>query len=110
MTGSIIRYAGYPAQLFNLAEDPNELQDIADHNPDMVKQLDLILTSQLDPDLVDKAAKKFDKDTFVTWKNILGDKYNSTIGSKVIRWYPTWHTNPNYYLGLIDKWLQDPDN
>ena len=105
-----INYVGYPAQLFNLAKDPNELQNIAGQNPDMVKQLESILTSQLDPDSVDKAAKKFDKDSFVTWKNSLGDKYNSTIGSKAIRWYPMWHTNPDYYLGLIEKWLQDTDN
>jgi len=105
-----INYVGYPAQLFNLAKDPNELQNIAGQNPDMVKQLESILTSQLDPDSVDKAAKKFDKDSFVTWKDSLGDKYNSTIGSKAIRWYPMWHTNPDYYLGLIEKWLQDTDN
>ena len=105
-----IQYAGYPSQLFNLAGDPNELKNVADQNPEVVKQLEQILTSQLDPELVDKAAKKFDKDSFVVWKNSLGDKYNSTIGSKAIRWYPTWHTNPDYYLGLIDKWLQEPGN
>lgn len=101
--------AGYDAELFNLADDPGELKNLADSNPDMVKQLHTILTSQLDPEVVDKAAKKFDKDTFIAWKNSLGDKYNGTIGSHAIRWYPTWSKNPNYYLSLIDAWLKEQD-
>lgn len=101
--------AGYSPELFNLAEDPGELKNLADSNADMVKQLHAILTSQLDPEEVDKAAKKYDKDSFVTWKNGLGDKYSSTIGSKDIRWYPQWSKNPQYYLSLIDNWLKQPD-
>jgi len=102
--------AGYEAELFNLAEDPEELKNLADSNPDMVRQLHAILTSQLNPEEVDKAAKKFDKDSFVTWKNSLGDKYNSTIGSPAIRWYSSWSKNPEYYLSLIDDWLKEPNN
>ena len=99
--------AGYPAELFNLADDPGELKNLADSNPDMVKQLHDILTSQLDPEAADKAAKKFDKDSFVAWKTSLGDKYSSAIGSPGIRWYPTWSKNPDYYLSLIEDWLKE---
>lgn len=105
-----IYYAGgYPAQLFNLAEDPGELKNLAESNPDTVGKLHNLLTSTLDPEEVDKAAKKFDKDSFMTWKEGLGDKYNSTIGSRAIRWYPTWSKNPEYYLSLIDEWLKEPN-
>ena len=101
--------AGYPAELFNLADDPGEQKNLAESNPDMVKQLHTLLTSQLDPEEVDKAAKKVDKDAFSTWKNSLGDKYESTIGSKAVRWYPEWSKKPDYYLSLIDSWLKEPD-
>ena len=103
-----IEYVGYDPQLFDLDEDPGELKNLAEQNPDVVKQLRDILTQQLDPLQVDKVAKKFDKDAFLTWKNGLGDKYQSTIGSRQVRWYPTWHKNPDYYLSLIDKWLKEP--
>ena len=99
--------AGYGAELFNLANDPGESKNVADSNLDMVKQLHNILVSQLDPEEVDKAAKKFDKDSFVTWKNSLGDKYSSVIGSSAIRWYPGWSKNPDYYLSLIEDWLKE---
>ena len=99
--------AGYQAQLFNLANDPGEQKNLADSNPEMVQKLRTILTSQLDPEEVDKQAKTFDKDSFLTWKTSLGDKYNSTIGSPAVRWYPEWSQNPDYYLSLIDTWLKE---
>lgn len=101
--------AGYQAELFNLAKDPGEVTNVADSNPDMVKQLHSILTSQLDPEQVDKAAKKFDKDSFIAWKNSLGEKYSSVIGSSAIRWHPEWSKKPDYYLSLIEDWLNEPD-
>ena len=76
----------------------------------MVKQIHTILTSQLDPEEVDKAAKKFDKDSFLTWKNGLGDKYSSVIGSHSVRWYPEWSKKPDYYLSLIENWLKETDD
>lgn len=80
--------AGYPPELFNLADDPGEMNNLADSNADTMKQLHAILTSQLNPEEVDKAAKKYDKASFVTWKSGIGDKYSSVIGSPDIRWHP----------------------
>ena len=105
-----IYYAGdYPFELFDLADDPEELKNVAESNFDTIKELHDILNSELDPNEADTAAKKFDKDSFLTWKNSLGDKYNSTIGSRAIRWYPDWSKNPEYYLSLIEDWLKEPD-
>ena len=105
-----IYYAGdYPFELFDLTDDPGELKNVAESNFDTVKELHDILNSELDPNKADIAAKKFDKDSFLTWKNSLGDKYNSTIGSRAIRWYPGWSKNPEYYLSLIEDWLKEPD-
>lgn len=54
-----IHYVGYPAQLFDLAADPEELTDIAD-KPEMaavVKELEQALYQICDPEAVDQQAK-----------------------------------------------------
>ena len=56
--------AGYPAQLFNLAEDLGEQKILAVSIPDMVSSS---MLCKLDPEAVDKAAKKFDKNSFSTF-------------------------------------------
>ncbi|XP_065192047.1 arylsulfatase K-like [Sycon ciliatum] len=101
-----IEYAGgYDPELFDLDTDPNELNSVATLQTTVLSQMKALLRTLLDPDEVDAQAKAFDKQSFATWKESLGDKYNSTIGSKNIRWHWSWQKNPELYLSLIDKWL-----
>lgn len=44
----LIVYEGYPSRLFNLADDPEELNDLADNEPDRVAELESLLNSQVD--------------------------------------------------------------
>ena len=106
-----IEYAGYDPQLFNLDDDPNELHDLSTNSSaaSVLQSMRSLLRTMLDPDDVDKRAKAFDKQSFQTWKDKLGDRYNETIGSKSIRWHWAWQKNPELYLSLIDKWLNTPD-
>jgi arylsulfatase K len=44
----LIVYEGYPPRLFNLANDPGELNDLVDTEPGIVAELEALLDSQLD--------------------------------------------------------------
>lgn len=54
-----IYYVGYPPQLFDLKDDPNETHDIAHHNAsaDVMADLDRELRKLVDPEFVDTRAK-----------------------------------------------------
>ncbi|XP_065178830.1 arylsulfatase K-like [Sycon ciliatum] len=102
-----IEYAGdYDPELFDLNSDPNELISVATSQPAILSQFRALLRDLLDPDEVDARAKAFDKQSFLTWRTSLGDKYNETIGSSDLRWYWAWHKDSELYLSLIDKWLK----
>ena len=54
-----IYYVGYPPQLFNVVEDPREMDDLIDEPAysDIVKDMDSRLRSVADPEEVDSKAK-----------------------------------------------------
>jgi choline-sulfatase len=55
-----VHYVGYPAQLFDLEQDPEELTDRA-ADPDhasVVARFEAALRSMLDPEAVDRRAKQ----------------------------------------------------
>lgn len=47
----------YKPQLFNPDTDPDEIEDVAAKNPDVVSQLDKLLSTQIDYQAVDREAK-----------------------------------------------------
>ena len=62
-----IRYAGYPPQLFNLEDDPEEIQDLAESRPDIVQNLNARLESLVDFDDADAQAKANDGKRIENW-------------------------------------------
>eukprot|EP00928_Gymnodinium_smaydae_P052921 TRINITY_DN37042_c0_g1_i1.p1 TRINITY_DN37042_c0_g1~~TRINITY_DN37042_c0_g1_i1.p1 ORF type:complete len:665 (+),score=173.41 TRINITY_DN37042_c0_g1_i1:25-2019(+) len=58
-------YEKYVPQLFDVEEDPEELNDVAAANPDVVASLDAKLKTVLDPEEVDRRAKESDFRTFL---------------------------------------------
>jgi arylsulfatase K len=66
-----IRYAGYPPQLFNLQDDPEEMTDLAQTNPEVIQRLDAHLESLVDFDDADQRAKTNDRQNFQTWRQTL---------------------------------------
>mmetsp|Transcript_5328 Transcript_5328/g.5803 ORF Transcript_5328/g.5803 Transcript_5328/m.5803 type:complete len:542 (+) Transcript_5328:23-1648(+) len=103
-----IRYIGYTSHLFNITADPGELDDLATKNPDVVKKLDALLMSVVDPVAVDKAAKDWDKEMFKKWKEVQGDQWLESLASNDLRWHPGWETNPKKWTDLINTWLATP--
>jgi arylsulfatase K len=63
-----IKYVGYEPQLFNLAEDPDELNNLADERPEVVAQLDAKLKEIVDYDEVDDRVTAYDKRAFRRWR------------------------------------------
>ncbi len=61
-------YVGYPSQLFNLDDDPNELHDLAPERPDVVAHMDELLRSIVDPEAVDRKVKAYDRASFRQWR------------------------------------------
>ncbi|MEM7026398.1 MAG: sulfatase-like hydrolase/transferase [Pseudomonadota bacterium] len=56
-TEKLIYHAGYPPQLFDLAADPDENDDLAESEPKRVARLEAALRTILDPDAIDARAK-----------------------------------------------------
>ena len=66
-----LRYAGYPPQLFNLDDDPEELHNLAQSSPDIVQNLDDRLQSLVDFEEADAQAKSNDRHNYQTWRQPL---------------------------------------
>ena len=66
-----IRYAGYPPQLFNLEDDPEEIHDLSQSHLHIVQDLDARLESLVDFDHADAQAKANDRQNFQTWRQSL---------------------------------------
>jgi arylsulfatase K len=56
-TYKLIVYEGYPSRLFNLADDPRELDDLVEAEPDRVTEMEQLLSSVVDRE-----------DTLQTWE------------------------------------------
>lgn len=75
-------YAGYQPQLFNLKQDPDELENLADTHSEKANEMDCKLRSMVDYDYVDRLAKTEDKQCFRGWlKAVNDDDYREKLGS-----------------------------
>ncbi|MFP4028260.1 MAG: sulfatase [Candidatus Brocadiia bacterium] len=63
-----IKYVGYEPQLFNLENDPWETQNVAAENPNIVNELDTILTENFDPDMIHSRTRQYDRESFRQWR------------------------------------------
>ncbi|XP_070543419.1 arylsulfatase K-like [Ptychodera flava] len=93
--------------LFNLDKDPDELLDYAETRKDIVMEMDKTLRTILDYPTVSKAVNKYNKESFVAWKNSLGDKYGATIAN--LRWFKDWQKDPKGNEQKIEEWLNSPE-
>jgi len=63
-----IVYVGFPAQLFDLDEDPWEVRDLAGSRPDVVAAMDAALREVVDYEAVDARVKAYDRRSFGAWR------------------------------------------
>ena len=73
-----IVYVGYKPQLFNLKDDPWEINDLTRKLPGKVKEMDDLLRQVVDYEAVDGKVKAYDKASFREWREerlAAGDYY-----------------------------------
>eukprot|EP01102_Stenamoeba_stenopodia_P007230 TRINITY_DN2011_c0_g6_i1.p1 TRINITY_DN2011_c0_g6~~TRINITY_DN2011_c0_g6_i1.p1 ORF type:complete len:825 (-),score=170.43 TRINITY_DN2011_c0_g6_i1:84-2489(-) len=113
-----------PSQLFNLDEDPDELDDVAAENPDVVAELDALLRTVIDYPTVDKIVKEQDKAKYLSWAAYAGDPidnffipgyigFDDTDLAKVEQWLsytpPFFDQRPQYHFLPPSNWMNDPN-
>jgi arylsulfatase K len=64
----LIVHEGYPTRLFNLAEDPDELNDLADSQPDRVGELEAILNAEVDREETLQVWEDYRRHTFAQFQ------------------------------------------
>ncbi len=95
-----IAYAGYEGQLFDLESDPEELDNLIQERPDVAGEMDSILISIVDYEVVDKKVKEYDRESFLKWRNGLSNKEYIKLISKAYK-----NQNPEYLTSKIEEWL-----
>ncbi len=63
-----IVHVGCEPQLFNLADDPAEVSNLAGLRPDVVKEMDGLLRQIVDYEAVDAKVKEYDRSSFRQWR------------------------------------------
>ena len=63
-----IAYPGYPPQLFNLAEDPDEVRNRADECPDVVQDMDHRLREVVDYEEAHRRCQAYNRRAFREWR------------------------------------------
>lgn len=64
-----IAYPGYRPQLFNLAEDPQELRDLAETDPGTVAELDAALRGTVDVQKMHDRCQAYNRQSFRQWRD-----------------------------------------
>ena len=76
-----VKYVGYASQLFNLDADPWEVNDVAADEPEIVAEMDALLTAEFDCEAIDARAKAYDRECFTEWrkKTLADGTYRDTM-------------------------------
>ena len=97
-------YVGYKPQLFNLDEDPWEIQDLADNLPGKTEEMDNLLRRIVDYEAVDRKVKAYDKASFLKWRQecLESGDYNELMA----RIFSGWD---DLSEGDIKPWTEDDE-
>jgi arylsulfatase A-like enzyme len=95
-----IAYPGYPPQLFNLRNDPGEVLNLADSEPETADIMDRKLRSIIDYEEVDAYVKKYDQTSFQAWRDSLDDQAYRDAMKKI---FGEWTSREEQ---CIREWLE----
>ena len=63
-----VLYVGYPAQLFDMESDPQELNNLCPHQPSIVRELDAELRAMVDVEQTHRDVMAYNKAAFRQWR------------------------------------------
>ena len=108
-----IVYVGQRPQLFNLADDPNELADRAATEPKVVTDMDRVLRSIVDYDAVDAKVKAYDRAAFAQWRDehLASGDYRGLMARIFSGWdYPDQYPDDPWTDAdeqIVESWLRE---
>jgi arylsulfatase A-like enzyme len=95
----LIAYSGFPSQLFNLTEDPEELRNLATDRPDVLRKMMAQLTAVVPCEEVDRKVLAYEKEAFRIWRNEQGE---ATARAKLSAIYGGWDDAKER---IVAEWL-----
>ncbi len=73
-------YVGYEPQLFDLDADPDEINNLADKNPQKRNEMEALLRAAVDYEAVDRKAKALDEKMLAEWRSsVTPEEYDSVM-------------------------------
>jgi arylsulfatase K len=82
-----VAYAGYDPQLFDLANDPDEIDNLVEKNPELASDMDQALREQIDYEAVDAKVKRYDRESYKSWRAEIGeDAYEEEMSQILPGW------------------------
>jgi len=63
-----VAYPGYPSQLFDMLDDPDEVHDLAAEQPGQTAELDRRLREIVDYEAVAQKVREYDRNSFRAWR------------------------------------------
>ena len=114
-----VAYPGYQPQLFNLAEDPDEVQNLASAREDVARKMDEELRSIVDYEEVHDRVIRYDKAAFREWrKRAKAGEFSDTSYSRTAENPATTYEEimANAYVGYseeheekLNRWMKDEE-
>ncbi len=101
-----IAYAGYPSQLFNQEEDPDEIHDLSAEKPEVARRMDKELREIVDFEECHERCVKYCKESFRRWrKDAKAGKFSDCTYSRRNREPATTYEEimDNCYTGFSTK-------
>ena len=100
-------------RLFNVVADPDEMNDLAVNisYKSLIESMDGILRTIIDYPAVAENVEKYNKESFVLWKDSFHDEkiFNDTISTE-IRWRVSWEYDSEGSFNAINEWLKTPND
>lgn len=98
------KHVGYEPQLFNMAEDPDEMVNLASARPEVVTELDAKLRGIVDYDEVDARVTGYDKRAFRRWR--MDERSAGTYAETMARVYSGWDRMQD---DIIQPWTEEDE-
>lgn len=112
----LIVYEGYPTRLFNVVDDPQELNDLAAEKPDLVAELETLLSEQVDREETLRIWTDYRRHTFAQFQRQakrglyvdatygLADKSSSDYREIMNNAFTGWNDEDE---ARVNRWLQE---